>query len=201
MRLTDYLSLDRCPHCGTHKPTLKLEASVVTRAHDNTNTRVWQMYKCTNCGGIVTAAASSNGAAVSEYYPIGPGDIHESIPDRASKYLKEATDTIHSGSASVMCSAGAIDAMLKSKGYKEGTLYNRIDAAAANHLITEEMAKWAHMVRIDANAQRHDDEEQPLSTTEDAAHALEFANAFAQFLFILPAKVDHGIKSVEGKPA
>ena len=44
---------------------------------------------------------------------------------------------------------------LQDKGLKEGTLYARIDQAAKEHLVTLEMASWAHQVRLDANDERH----------------------------------------------
>jgi hypothetical protein len=93
-----------------------------------------------------------------------------------------------------MLTASAVDAMLKSKGYKEGSLNTRIDAAAAAHLITSEMAAWAHEVRLDANDQRHADESSALPTPHDAAKCIEFANALAQFLFVLPTRVARGRK-------
>jgi hypothetical protein len=40
-----------------------------------------------------------------------------------------------------MLSASAVDAMLKVKGYKSGSLYSRIDKAAEDHMITSEMAR------------------------------------------------------------
>ena len=57
-----------------------------------------------------------------------------------------------------MLSASSVDAMLKVKGYKDGSLYQRIKDAAAGHIITEDMATWAHQVRLDANDERHADE-------------------------------------------
>ena len=84
--------------------------------------------------------------------------------------------------------------MLKAKDYKTGTLYARIDKARDNGLITHEMALWAHEVRLDANDQRHADETADLPDTAQAKRALEFANALAQFLFVLPAKVARGRK-------
>ena len=57
-----------------------------------------------------------------------------------------------------MLAASAVDAMLKVKGYKDGSLYQRIKDAAAGHIITADMATWAHQVRLDANDQRHADE-------------------------------------------
>jgi hypothetical protein len=94
-----------------------------------------------------------------------------------------------------MLTASAVDAMLKDKGYKDGSLSARIDAAAKDHLITTEMAAWAHEIRLDANDQRHADEEAILPSAADSAKVIEFAGALAQFLYVLPARVDRGRKS------
>jgi hypothetical protein len=94
-----------------------------------------------------------------------------------------------------MLTASAVDAMLKHKGYKDGTLNSRINAAAENHLITSEMAEWAHEVRLEANDQRHADELAALPVQADAQRVLEFAQALAQFLYVLPARVEAGRKS------
>ncbi len=93
-----------------------------------------------------------------------------------------------------MLAASSIDAMLKEKGYKDGSLYDRIKQAAKDHLITEEMAVWAHDVRLDANDQRHADDQASLPDEEDASKCIEFAQALAEFLFALPARVERGRK-------
>ena len=85
--------------------------------------------------------------------------------------------------------------MLKEKGYKEGTLNTRINEAANDHLTTEDMAAWAHDIRLDANAQRHADESQSVAEASDAEKVIEFATALAQFLFVLPTRVERGLKS------
>jgi hypothetical protein len=95
-----------------------------------------------------------------------------------------------------MLTAASIDAMLKEKSYKTGTLYSRIDQAARDHLITTEMAEWAHEVRLDANDERHADESRGLPGEQDALRAIDFARALAEFLFVLPARVASG----RGKP-
>ena len=102
--------------------------------------------------------------------------------------------SIHAPVGAVVTAASAVDAMLKSKGYKDGSLYSRIDQAAKDHLITSEMAAWAHEIRLEANDQRHADENAPLPTSEDAAKVIEFAKALGQFLFVLPARVERGRK-------
>ena len=94
-----------------------------------------------------------------------------------------------------MLTASCVDAMLKDKGYKDGSLNARIDAAAKAHFITAGMAAWAHEVRLDANDQRHADESAVLPSEADAAKAIEFANALAQFLYVLPARVERGRKA------
>ena len=94
-----------------------------------------------------------------------------------------------------MLTASAVDAMLKDKGYKDGSLYARIGAAAKDNLITNEMASWAHEIRLDANDQRHADENAPLPNSADAEKVIEFASALAQFLFVLPARVERGRKT------
>ena len=92
-----------------------------------------------------------------------------------------------------MLAASAVDAMLKAKGYQDGSLYQRIEKAAAGHIITEDMATWAHQVRLDANDQRHADESAQFPTTDEAQRSLDFAVALAEILFVLPARVTRGL--------
>jgi len=129
-------------------------------------------------------------------YP-APLDVDENIPNRAKAYLEQAINSISSPAGAVMLAASSVDAMLKEKGLKEGSLYKRIDQAANDHLITAEMATWAHEVRLDANDQRHSDEEAELPSPDDAKRSIEFVKALGQFLFVLPALVQRGIESTK----
>ena len=138
------------------------------------------------------ASATHNQADMIECLPLVT-TISEHVPDRAREYLKQAQESLGQPVGSVMLSASAVDAMLKAKDLKEGNLYSRIDKAANDHLITEDMAKWAHQVRLDANDQRHADESAPLPTPQDAKLCLDFAMALAEILFVLPARVTRGI--------
>lgn len=56
------------------------------------------------------------------------------------------------------------------------------------------MAQWAHEIRLDANEQRHVDVSATLPTEKDAKLTFDFAVAFAEYLFVLPAKVSRGIE-------
>jgi hypothetical protein len=60
------------------------------------------------------------------------------------------------------------------------------------------MAKWAHEVRLDANEQRHADDNAPLPIGADARHSVDFAMALAQFLIVLPARVKRGLAKATG---
>ena len=93
-----------------------------------------------------------------------------------------------------MLAASAVDAMLKAKGYKDGSLNQRIKKAEADHIITADMAAWAHQVRLDANDERHADESARFPTTEEAQRSLDFALALAEILFVLPARVTRGLQ-------
>jgi hypothetical protein len=121
------------------------------------------------------------------------------IPDRVRAFLEQALETTHAPAGSVMLAASGVDAMLKEKGFKTGSLYARIEEAAAAHAITADMSKWAHEVRLDANDQRHADEAATLPTVEEAKRSVDFALALAEILFVLPGRVKRGIDAAKPK--
>ena len=192
------LPLDRCPHCNVAKPLLGRVWGEATKDHDKRTLRTWANYVCATCGGVVlTVSPGNQNADITHMWPAFQA-VPEVVPVRAREYLSQAIGSIHAPAGAVMLTASAVDAMLKDKGYKEGTLNQRIDAAAAAHIITAEMAAWAHEIRLDANDQRHADESGGLPSEADALKVIEFANALAQFLYVLPARVERGRK-VPGK--
>ena len=121
-------------------------------------------------------------------------EVDETLPDRAKEYLEQAINSMNAPAGAVMLAASSVDAMLKAKGLVEGSLYKRIKSAADNHLITQEMAEWAHDVRLDANDQRHSDMGAPLPSPEDARRVIDFVQALGLFLFVLPSRVQKGIQ-------
>jgi hypothetical protein len=197
--LGEALTLERCPHCDVDSPYLKRHNAFPTADHLNENKRTWSTYICRRCGGVVNAFAdgeNQNGPMVA-YYPTvsPPPGSDEAIPESARKYLGQAHASRNRAPAgAVILAASAVDAMLKKKGYTDGSLYARIDKAATDHLITDGMAKWAHQVRLPANDQRHADEEADFPTAEDAQRSIDFAVALAEFIYVLPARVNRGIK-------
>lgn len=195
MKQDTTISLERCPHCSTAKPNLTSATGFDTTNSSGKFHRQWVCYICRTCGGVLLTTAliddRNQPKEIHEIWP-KPTSVDANIPQRAKSYLEQAVASIHAPSGAVMLAASAVDAMLKEKGLKDGNLYGRIKTAATQHLITEEMAAWAHEVRLDANDERHVDEDAELPTTEDAKRTIDFALALAQFLFVLPSRVARG---------
>ena len=193
---TSQLELERCPHCNVDSPLLIFKQQAETKLYEQ-GKRVWCFYLCSRCGGFVSAWGFALNQMAVATFPSSP-EVDEALPEKAHTYLRQALNSLGAPAGAVMLAASAVDAMLKGKGLKEGSLYSRIDKAATDHLITKEMAAWAHDVRLEANDQRHADEESIIPDAAAAKHAVDFATALGQFMYVLPAKVKRGIEEVKG---
>ena len=192
--LLAHLALSRCPHCKIADPNVTLFNNYQTHDQSGGPAQHWGVYWCSRCGGIVVGKAMQPGGPLVDVYPKF-ASVDSTIPPRARTFLTQALDSLHAPSGGVMLAASAVDAMLKEKGHTDGSLHSRIEAAAKAHLITEDMAAWAHEVRLDANAERHADTSAELPSTTDAQRTIDFALALAQFLFVLPTRVAQGRQS------
>jgi hypothetical protein len=191
--LDQHLKISRCPHCSVDNPNLSAKfGQFHTRADNGANTRFWQVYECARCGGIVIAYSNSQNGRVEKFYPES-SKVDDTLPAKVKAYLQQAIDSTFAPAGSLMLCASAVDSMLKEKGYIDGSLYTRINKAATDHLITQDMADWAHHVRLDANDQRHADHSAELPTVGDAKKAIEFTKTLAEILFVLPTRVSRGI--------
>ncbi|TIQ06756.1 MAG: DUF4145 domain-containing protein [Mesorhizobium sp.] len=193
--------LRRCPHCSIADPTMvrvwASEGPVPRR--DGGMPLHWGTYICVSCGSAIAAYGSDGGNEfyVPEIFP-PPKQAHGDVPDIARKFLQQAMDTLHSPDAAAVMAGSAVDAMLKHIGYENGTLYQRIDKALADNVLTKGMADWAHWVRLGSNRPRHADKDTPHVSPEDAKQSVEFAEALANFLHVLTARIDRGIKAASG---
>jgi len=194
--LQSVLDLERCPHCSVDKPGLVFRYQQNFSDFESRAT-FWRVYSCTRCCGMVAAQAAGWDQEVMAYYPNKSVQVSSDIPERARVFLLQALESTRAPVGAIMLAASAVDAMLKAKNLKTGSLNDRIKSAAANHLITPEMADWAHDIRLDANDQRHADESAPLPAVGDAQKVIEFALALAQFMFVLPARVQRGRQSAQ----
>jgi hypothetical protein len=193
-KLSKNLELHRCPHCSIAKPNLFVIAWQQTTNHEGYNKRQWGIYQCGNCGGLVSAYATAEKEFIKSYYPSNK-QIDDDVPEKPRILLGQAQESLHAPSGAVMLAASAVDAMLKLRHLKDGSLYARIEKAVQQNLLTADMAKWAHEVRLDANDQRHADESADLPNESDAARVLDFALALAEILFVLPSRVTRGIQN------
>lgn len=185
-------ALERCPHCSVAKPNFTQWAARQVPNRSQDVVKYWTIYYCGSCAGCVMSWSEQDvNHPIVEIWP-AEQTVPEEVPGRARQYLMEAIASIHAPTGAVLLAGSAVDSMLKEKGYKDGSLYGRIDQAAKDHVITEDMAAWAHEVRLDANGQRHADENEALPNGEDALKTLDFANALAQLMFVLPSRVKRG---------
>lgn len=193
--LDKYLKIQRCPHCAVDNPNLSSVHGPFQTSNDNGKfTRIWRVFICGRCGGVVTASSYADGGEVNSIIP-KPELLDSSLPIKVKSFLQQAIDSINAPSGAIMLCASAVDAMLKEKNYIDGSLYSRILKATENGLLTKEMELWAHEVRLSANDERHSDENAELPTPEDAQHCIEFTKTLAEFLFVLPFKIKRGLAS------
>lgn len=196
IKLEGSLKIDRCPHCSIYKPHLNQVFTTQTSADNGTNQRKWAIYHCSQCGGLTTACAGATSNVVHLIFPVVE-TVDNSVPDRPREYLKQAIETTFAPAGSLMLCASSVDAMLKEKGFEDGSLYKRIKSAIDSHILTEDMGEWAHKVRLDANDQRHSDYQKSLPTIQDAENCIQFVKALAEFLFVLPNKIHESIDKID----
>lgn len=192
------IGLDRCPHCSIATPNmLRAWASPAQILRtDGGPPTWWAAYSCAACGGITAVKGAPAGEEFLSlrFFP-APKAAHEDIPEIARCFLQQAYDTLHAPDAAAVMAGSAVDAMLKHHGYTEGSLYSRIDKALADNLLTKGMADWAHEVRLGSNRPRHADTEGPHVSSSEAVQSVEFAEALGNFLFVLTARIDRGLKA------
>lgn len=189
------LKINNCPRCSVDYPNMVLQNSFDTTWDNGDEKKSWGVYVCKRCGGAVLALTYPPETGVEAVYP-STETANSDLPADVRKFLDEAMRSIATPAASIMVCASAIDAMLKIKSYVKGGLYTRINEAVEDHLLTQEMGTWAHQVRLEANDQRHADQEAAFPTMVDAKRCVEFAKTLGEFLFVLPAKVTRGIQNV-----
>lgn len=202
-RLGQHLDgVNRCPHCSVANPVLEnvwRTSSRLSRATPGP-TYMWAAYKCTSCGEVVLARGSPEGVPdtniVTEIIP-EKKSAHADIPMPARSYLQQAYETVHAPDAAAVMAGSAVDAMLKALGYLDGSLYVRIDKAVEEHKLTKEMGDWAHEVRLGSNRPRHADADKPHVSAVEAEQSVDFAEALANFLFVLSSRIKRGTEAAK----
>lgn len=198
--------VSRCPHCSKADPLLtKLWGSERgTPRADGEPASKWAVYGCSSCGGIVSARGrageglySGEAPSVDAIFPPARS-VSQELPATAQTFLRQAIDTLHAPDASAVMSGSAVDAMLKHLGYVKGSLYERIDKALDDQLLTAGMADWAHSVRLGSNRPRHADADTPHVSPAEARRSVDFAEALGNFLFVLTAQINDAKQAASG---
>lgn len=189
------MGLGRCPHCAIASPNME---RVWTDGWNGRGETGWAAYRCASCGGVMTLVLTWNGGVMEmeRAFPEAKS-AHEDIPEPARTFLQQAYETLHAPDASAVMAGSAVDGMLKAKGYEKGSLYDRIDLALKDNVLTQGMADWAHSVRLGSNRPRHADRDKPHVSPDEAKQSVEFAEALGSFLFVLTAKIAKGIEAAE----
>lgn len=202
------LSLDEtCPHCLKEHAVLQFVSETLLKQHFFS-----LVFQCQSCFKLVVAEVAQTGTSGPSYYAKNspyPLIINknkdfrvtetypkaykvqspQSTPDRASKFFIEAKEDFVRGryETSAMNCRKVIDIATKVLHLgDEDKLVRRISALRATGLITQEMADWAHIVRIDTNGAVHSDEE---FTQDEVDQLIKFTEVFLTYAFTLPALV------------
>jgi len=196
--------IKRCPQCGIAHPLIRLLGPItfhyVTEQYYPHRAYYYFTGRCSHCGHVILfngyQNADGNGREqkpehlqIERSYP-DLDSAAEELPEKAQKFLQQALESRHAPDGALMLAASAIDAMLKDKGYRDGTLFARIGKSSEDGVLTEQMAKWAHAIRLSANEPRHADDEFDGATQDDADQILAFTKALGEYLYVLPAKVE-----------
>ncbi|MCK6894623.1 MULTISPECIES: DUF4145 domain-containing protein [Enterobacter] len=196
-----------CPHCLKERAVMRFinQAYLKQRCYS-------LVFQCNSCFKLLVAEVETdiqntpNDYAESQFYPVIINNnprfkvlstypskkiisAPEATPDRAAKFFIEAKDDFARGryETSAMNCRKVIDIATKTLHLKEeDKLVRRISALRDTGLITQEMADWAHIVRIDTNGAVHSDEE---FTADEVDQLLKFTEVFLTYSFTLPAMV------------
>jgi hypothetical protein len=196
LKLKDYLLVPRCPHCAIAQPSLKRlwrTSELLIKKADGYG-RNWATYLCASCLGVTLARTSLGGHGANDVdvmYPT-PRSVAEELPEAAKHYLMQANESLHAPDGAAMLAGASVDAMLKSKGLEKGTVYERIEEAVSQGILTRDMAEWAHEVRLGSNRLRHADKDHPRTTHEEAVRSVDFVTVLGDVLFVLPARIAKG---------
>lgn len=196
----------RCPQCGIANPNLRFSSFVLYPRTNSEQVSGWVIYQCSTCYDVVCSKGTfsftqmnsqaaqyllSNSQFTAIIIPRGR-TIENDLPVKARSYLEQAIASLHAPDGAIMLAQSAVDAMLKVKGYTDGSAYSRIEKAVIDHVLTEGMRDWAHAVRIESNKPRHADVEEPHASRSLAEQTIRFAEALGEYLFALPARIESG---------
>jgi len=150
-KLPNVLELERCPWCGINLPNLtRISEEWTLTDHAGINSMNWACYKCAKCGRLTLAYRRD--VDLPKVYSTIPAfkSVDKEIPERARNDLQQAIGSMHAPSGAIMLCASSVDWMLKDHSYRDGSLYDRIDQAVENGLLTEGCSTSAKVAKVES---------------------------------------------------
>ena len=180
-----------CPYCRTKAVAFATVGDEIARGQffDFVAT-------CGYCARLVIVTLRSG--RIKQVVPQEPtfeAPLH--TPKAVARYFVQAEDNLPANpdAAGVMFRKALETALRVKFPNLSGRLIDRIDAAAAQHKLTPEMANWAHRIRLLGNEAAHDDE--PFSRG-DAESLSSFCRLLLLYLFTLPGMMQEARAEDDG---
>ena len=149
--------------------------------------------ECNNCNFFFLVERNTNGNIKNIYPNSLPRPINEKTPDFLKKDLEEAymCFSVDAYRATSVMARRALQSCCIEKGAKKDKkLRDQIDWLLGEQIITKDLKKWAHEVRLTGNDSAHPPEDTEKDTpvsAEDAEDILTLLEQFIEVLYITPA--------------
>ena len=201
-----------CPHCSAENTTFIMRSAYSLDANDvvgivgNVHRLFLDCPRChgavvlhgTTPGNVMPSAFTGDVARYLSYLQMFPRrtpiDVPANVPNEVARVFKQGVDNRRRGNldTAAMAYRKSLDVatrlLCKKHGIEvEGTFYARIEELTAAGKLTQELAAWAHAVRIDGNEGAHDAEEPTKETVENLHN---FTETFLLYAFTLPKMVE-----------
>jgi DNA-directed RNA polymerase subunit RPC12/RpoP len=175
----------RCPRCRVVSvvfPTAEWAKDYTVHA---------TIYMCSNCQKPLFFERSFGEVTV---FPLeGPPIIDKSIPPQVAIDYKEALlcFSIKAPKATVAMCRRALQSSVINEGAGGDKLVEQIDDLHKQGKITEKLKEWAHEIRLTGNLGAHPDKDGLVDVTmEDAEQILKFAEAYFNYVYVMPKQVE-----------
>ena len=158
-----------CPHCGTAHVAFEL----VNESWLPRRVRWHVCARCNHCASFVvlemTTHMSQEEAPSSEYmsnpqwfeinkmYPVSGAEIPAHLPEEVERLFKQGADNVPANpDAAGIMFRKTLEAILRDKcSAATGSLFERIDQAVKLGVLTDDLARYAHTIRLEGNEAAH----------------------------------------------
>jgi len=167
-----------CPHCGVYS-TISV-VSIAGSSH--------YIYMCDHCSKLFLLVMDKG--KVIDQYPKRTPKLDAAIPlDVANDYIEAIKCfDVSAFKASVVMCRRALQTSVIGKGASNGRLIDQIDELCRKGVITEDIGKWSHEIRLTGNIGAHPDGLEDV-TPQDAEDLLKFLEEYLNYVYVMPAKV------------